>query len=698
MLSHVLDRISFWALFLVIVLLPLFVLPFTNIPIEISKGLLMVVGLSVSIIFWTLARFFDGEIVLPRSSLLLSGFAMSLVFFLSAIFSTTPKVAMFGTMLDVGSFWFMFATFLLMLFSALVVMRDSGNAKKIFLGIIISSSAVLLFQVIHLFFPGALSLGLLPQKMDNVFGSWNSFGILAGFSSIISLFLLEFFSMSGGVKWFLGGLVLFATAVVALVNFPFVWGLLGVSALIIFVYKISFYSKLGAQASKADFPIFSLIVMMASLLFFMSGQFIGGYIPNKLGLVNIDISPTFKATTLVTKSVLAKDPVLGMGPNRFADAWALYKPASINTSSFWDTAFNSGSGLLPTFASTTGGLGLLSLLVFFGLFLTVGLKSLFATLQHGTNQEITAFFVASLYLFVSSLFYVPGSAVILLAFAFAGIFVGLYSTVHRNGKISLMFLQDPRKGFISIFLLVFVMIAAAALTFRYLEKFASVTHFRSALSSPTIPEAEASIAKALTLHQNDLYLRTYALINILKLNSLVSESKSATDEVKAELQQRFDNAVNGALVAISYNKENYSNYKMLGLVYETVAPLSNAEMYQNAVEAYTAASNLNPGNPGLKLDMARVSLLQKKYKEAKEYSDQALALKADYIDGYLMLSQVNVAEGNRTLAISNAEKALALVSANTDSQTYKDLQSYVNALRNGNTPTAPTVEEEKSDE
>ena len=50
MLSNILDRIAFWSIFVVIVLLPLFFLPFANIPIETSKGLLLVSGLVVSII------------------------------------------------------------------------------------------------------------------------------------------------------------------------------------------------------------------------------------------------------------------------------------------------------------------------------------------------------------------------------------------------------------------------------------------------------------------------------------------------------------------------------------------------------------------------------------------------------------------------------------------------------------------------
>ncbi|MEK7167455.1 MAG: hypothetical protein AAB791_00455, partial [Patescibacteria group bacterium] len=64
MRTNIFDRVSFWSLFFVIILLPFFFLPFTKIPIETSKGLLLVIGLAVCVISWAIARFFYGKISL----------------------------------------------------------------------------------------------------------------------------------------------------------------------------------------------------------------------------------------------------------------------------------------------------------------------------------------------------------------------------------------------------------------------------------------------------------------------------------------------------------------------------------------------------------------------------------------------------------------------------------------------------------
>lgn len=691
MLSNILDRISFWSLFAVIVLLPVFFLPFTKIPIETSKGLLLIVGLVISIIFWTAARFSDGKVTFPRSWILVSGLGVLLAFLLSALFSSTLKTSLFGIMLDVGTFYFMFGAFLLMLVSS-IILKDIKRAKIVFWGVIISSTILFVFQVARLFLPEILSLGLLGGNTDNVLGSWNALGLFAGFSAIMSLFLIEFFSISKKAKWLLSVLILLSVILIAAVNFPLVWVLLGIFSLIVFVYKVSlsFSARLLAPeeaGEKKNFPVFSFAVVMISLLFFVSGQFIGSILPNTLGLSNLEIRPSFSATMQVTGGALMQDPIFGVGPNKFQAVWAMYKPAVINGTQFWDTSFNSGSGLLPTFASTTGGLGIIALLAFFALFIFFGIRAIFSSIKNNMNWEIVMFFVASLYLFVSAFFYSTGGVMFLLAFAFTGVFIGLSSSIRQDGEISVSFLDDPRKSFVSILFLVIIMIATAAIGFKYIERFASVSYFANTLSATTMEEAEDSILKALSLHQNDLYLRTYAQVYLSKINSIISENTSATslsDEKKALLQESFNQAVAGAQGAVSYDKMNYLNYTSLGSVYSTVGGLGVADAYQNAIKAYEEASLLNPQNPGIKLAIAGVYNADKKTKEAKDYANQALTLKGDYIEALLTLSQLEKNDGNNTLAISYAEKALFLLPNN------KDLAQYVNSLKNPSSASSAT--------
>lgn len=696
--SNIFERLSFVSLFLVVVLLPIFFLPFNNIPIEISKGILLVLGLALCIIFWAIARFLDGRIVFSKSPLLLSGLGIVLVFLLSALSSKNPQVSLFGTMFDIGSFWFIFSAFVLMFMSS-IIFRTPKRAKIALLGVILSSALVLIFQSFHLFMPAILSLGVLTNKISNVFGSWNALGLFAGFSGLMFLLVVEFFPISKTEKPILTIFILLSILLAAAVNFPLVWILLGVSSLIIFVYKVSVtfqkrtedrngeYVENGELAHAGDgekhFPLISFVVVIIALLFFLSsGRPVATFIPNYLEISNTEVGPSLGSTVSVTKGVLVKNPVFGIGPNRFGEAWAMYKPQSINDTQFWDVSFGSGSGLLPTLIATTGGLGLLAWFVFFVLFLVIGVRSVFFSIKNGVNWEMMAFFVLSLYLFISSFFYFTGAVIFLLAFAFTGIFIGLAGS--NSGKeASILFLNDHRKSFFTIMALILVVIFSVAISFKYMERFTSIAYFGKARLAPTFPEAENFINKALSLYSNDLYLRTHSQIYLVKLDSLVQKGETLSDAEKADLQTSFDQAINSAQRAIAYNPSNYINFQLLGSIYQAIGTLGATDAYGQAFLAFQTASSLNPLNPGLKLAMASVSFLDGKVQEAKDYANLALSLKPDYIDALLTLSQIAKSEGDNTGAISYAERALAI--APTD----ENLIKYVNSLKNG--ASAPTI-------
>jgi hypothetical protein len=610
---------------------------------------------------------------------------MVLVFFISAFFSTARQVSFFGTMFDIGSFWSMVAFFVLMLALSISI-KNNQKAGQILLGLVISGAVILIFQVAHLFYPAALSLGVLGDKTSSIVGSWNVFGIFAGFFSILAIFIMEFFPISKLQKVILGVLVFLAVFIIAAVNSSLVWALLGFFSLLIFIYKVALSFNENKEAHlNINFPITSFIFILIPLLFFMSGQFIGGYIPNKLGLSNLEISPSFTATMSVAKSAIMKDPVLGIGPNRFGDIWSMYKPIGINNTPFWDTRFDFGSGLLPTLAATTGVLGILSLLAFLFVYLLTGVTSIFLAFKNSNNQMVPLYFLLSLYLLVAAFFYPVGMVLFALAFACIGIFVGLFNSSISGGEINVSFSNNPKKSMISLLLLVAVMVTSFILAFKYVERLASVSYFSKALNAETIDLATVGIGNANLLYQNDLYLRSYSQVYLLKLNSLISKGSSLTDEEKASLQGNLDEALKGANSAILFNKENYQNYTMSGSVFNMLASLGVEGSSDKAIEAYKQASLLNPLNPGIQLALARSSFANGKVKEAKDYANAALALKADYIDAYIVLSQIAKSEGSNSSALSYAEKALSLAPAD------KDLIKYVNSLKGGSSTTESTT-------
>jgi hypothetical protein len=533
---------------------------------------------------------------------------------------------------------------------------------------------------------------MLADKTGNILGSWNALGIFAGFSCLMFLLVIEFFPISKFEKIFLQIFVALSVLLAACVNFPLVWILLGISSLIIFVYKVSITLHRGENEEEHDhksFPLTSFIVMLIAVVFFISsGSYISNFIPNHLQISNTEIGPSFSATMSITKGVLfSKHFILGIGPNRFGEAWGMYKPAIVNNTQFWGTSFDSGSGLLTTMTATTGLLGILAWAVFLVLFLIIGLKSVFSSIKNKANWEMMAFFILSLYLFISSFFYFTGSVIFLLSLVFTGVFIGL-ATSNSNRELSISFLNDHRKSFFSILILIVLVVLSIAIAFKYIERFASVAYFGKAISTQTEAVAENNINEAIALYPNDLYLRTSAQIYLVKLNTIASKGSTLSDQDKADIKSSFDDAILSAQAARDYDPQNYLNFQLLGSVYQAMGGLGVKDSYSNAIAAYESASSLNPLNPGLKLSIAGASFLNGDVQGATTYAQAALNLKPDYVDALVTLSQLAKSQGNTNSALSYAQAALALTPTNDPS--YKTLSQYVDSL-NGSSASATST-------
>jgi len=684
MFSNISDKIAFYALLATLVLLPIFILPGSQVSVESSKGFILVLGLAVSFIAFLIAKLRTGKIEIPRSWLLLTGFFILLVTLVSALGSSSSGMSFFGIMFDIGTFWFMLVAVVLMFLSALIV-REEKHARTILLGISLSLALVFVFQILRFLSPEFFSLGLFTSKTGNLIGSWNSFGLMAGFAVIFSVFLVEFFRVSKSLKWILGILILLALFLVATVNFSIIWQIIGIFSLIIFVYKISIFQPDEENSDHKGFPVLSLILVLCSLLFLISPGLIGNFLPNTLDIQRVEVRPSLSGTLDVSTQILSENPLFGIGPNRWSDAWALYKPVEINNTQFWDVAFSTGSGLIPTVASVSGGFGLLAWLLFIVFILLNDFKILFESIKHRTNFTSVAFFLGGIYFLVASFFYTSGIVIFLLLFAFLGIFIGL-SRNSEDKIITINFAEHPKSKFFGILILVLLMLAATGGAFKYTERFFSAVFWSKTFSSEDIAQAENRISRSLALHQNDVYLRTLIQVYFARLNSAVNQETPLTEEEQALIQAGFETSLNAAARAIQYNPDNYLNYQALGLLYATAAGSGASDVYIQAVEAYTKASELNPLNPRLKLEIARAYFGANDIDNAREFTNEALALSPSYIDALLAMAQIENQAGNKAEAVSYAEQALLL------SPTNENLTAFVEALKSGRLPDLPVPE------
>ncbi|KKQ35772.1 MAG: hypothetical protein US50_C0005G0008 [Candidatus Nomurabacteria bacterium GW2011_GWB1_37_5] len=674
--TSVLDRISFYSLLTTISLLPFFFLPYFQFSLPVGKGVLVSIGLVISVFFWFLARMVDGKIDFPKSPLILTGFILATVSLLAAIFSPNKILSIWGNAFEMDSFFYLFVL-MIGLFLSSYYFSDKRNLSKFYIFIFVSFLISGLFMIVNLF----VNLGTIAPNFfsgissSNLIGSLNDLAIFSGLILLICLFAFENLPSNPTIKILLTIFSILSLFFLSLADYQAVWIILGILSIVMFVLGFSRIHS-GSTDSKR-WPVFPLIIFLISLFFILSK---GSFVAKMLNVQNLDVRPSISLTGEIIGRAWSNNPLVGAGPGRFVNSWLSYKSSEINNTVFWDTNFNFGFGLIPSFLVTTGVLGGLSWLLFL-VFLVLVLKRAFSSKikDNFTNFIMTTSAFAAIYLWIFAIIYVPSNVVYTLAFIFSGAVIGILVSTKDIKSVNLQFLKDPRLSFFSILLLVILMIGSATLTYKFIQKFASMIQFNSAVilsrDEAKFDLVESKLIKAIELSKNDLYMRSLSEYYLLKLNNLVKNATAADEATKNNIQDAFSKAEQSAAMAINSDKTNYLNYLTLATLYENVASLQVPNAIENAKAAYGEAKKLNPLNPGIDLKLARLALAEKNNTDAIKLIDESLVKKPNFVDAYVLKAQIYYSEGDKNLAIQNLQTALSFDPQN------KDLKSNLEALK-----------------
>ena len=658
------DGVSSSLLFFLGLLVPIFFLPIFNISPDVSKSVLISTFVTVAFFLWLIARLKDGRFVFPRSIILGSGAVLSLVFFFSAIFSEAPKVSFVGIGYEVGTFTSILILYLLMFLSA-IFFQKGKRIVQLYSVVLLSAVIVFLYQLLRFVFLsfGLPFAGVFASLPENLIGKWADMSIFFGLVAILSLVTLELKKPSRKMKLILQSILAVSIFVLVLVNMQLSWIIVGLFSLVIFVYSISFGSSGGAKGSERKIPAIPFAILLLSLFFVLAGGALGDIIYSFLNIPQEVIRPSWGQTIEVAKSALVENPVFGAGPNRFENIWLLFKPTEVNISPLWNTNFGAGVGLIPSFMIVTGGLGILAWLAFLGSFIYRGVRSIFLVrIEASSHYAVLSSFLASLYLWIFSFFYVPNVTIVFLAFLMTGVFVASLTQAKIIKNHNFSFLEDPRIGFVSVLVLILLIISSVAGGYLLFQKFLSVGYFqRSAVAfsvEGNLDKAEQNIVRAIRLSKNDLYYRTLSEMNLTRIGFVLSQGGISNETIRTQFQNVSQSAVQSAINATDIDKSNYLNWMMLARVYGSLMQLGAPEgFYESAKQSYEKALALNPRSPGIALAQARLEITAGDKKLARGYIAKALNLKNNYTGAIFLLSQIQADEGNLDDAIASVEAA-----------------------------------------
>ena len=675
--KSLLEKIIVGILLGLVFLIPIFFLPIDGISSAFAKNIF----LSFTVIFaFILALFLwmkQEIVVLPKSPIFAALFFLIAVYAFSSFISGSFSNSFFGageeiitsvTLLVLGILLFLFAVFF----------RTKERVFYAFVAFFISSIFVFLFQIFHFIFPDLTVFAGIPSvKTANLIGRWSDLGIFSGIIAILALVTIEKMPYIG--KVIRGALYVFLAVALFFYGIIFYsnsWAILGAVTLAISIFIFFHTAHVQAEnisITKKWLLTPSFIVAMFSLLL----VFVGTPVNTKLFEVfNIppvqDVRPSWAGTYQVSRGLFeegTRDAIFGVGPNRFFIPWQKYRPSEVNYTPWWGVDFNEGIGTIPSSLVSTGIVGFSAWIFFLISFFFGGLfafKKKFGQMDEIMQYVSTASFASASYCWIAIFLNTVGVVPFVFAFVFTGLFLGVLSASGSPQVRDYNYLKNPQKGFTSVVILLLLLGLSGGLGYVTLQRTRSFFAYQDALSAGengNLEKADMEFKKAINLASSDAYYRSFSTLNSYRAQQLISRTDLSPDDLRAQFGMNFQASIDTAQKAIAIDDANYLNWVTLGNAYSLLIPLNikdvSDDAYVRAKKAYEEAVKLNPHNPQILYMLAHVAMSKNQPDEAISYAKRALALKSDYSDALIFLSQIEEGRGNLKAALAIMEESYA---------------------------------------
>lgn len=620
----------------------LFLLPFIFVPVagwSVSVGRVVIVALLVGVAGAAVlgTRHAKG-LLIPKihSALLL---AILAVLILSTVFSEAISTSLFGTSLEVGTFFSTVVALALALLAP-IVLSSRKSLVYALMALLAGGVVLALFHIIRFIFGfETLSFGYFPIASSTPAGSWNDLGLFFGVTYLLSLTGMVFGRLRGPVLAVLGGVLVVSLLFVTLVNAQFLSFMLALATLILVAILFSTqYDPMWPPA------VGSLLLLITVVLFAVPLSNING---DLFGASYTEVRPGWTSTQHMLGAGLGdvKNATLGMGPNTFTYLWQAERTDEIIRSNLWSIDFAYATGLIPTFAVT---LGLLITLLMLGYAGYLGFQVSQAMQREDGDPLLVSVAlssgVAALFLWVFAIFDVFSITLFLLMFALSGIAMAAFAQLDRVATVSVR--STTRLGVLakataSSLCVGVVLIALVLGTSRTIYG-QGVIQANSAESIDGIVAAQKKVRLASQLERNDDFARTEAKLGLLRIQEFLAREDTDERDMPAlkEAARITQQAVNRAR---EMNPRGYLNWVRSGLVFETLGILEMNDAFDVAEQSYARARELNPTNPEIILMQTRLAQLRGNSEEAAKFAKEAVELKPNYADAYLLQSDIALA-------------------------------------------------------
>lgn len=387
------------------------------------------------------------------------------------------------------------------------------------------------------------------------------------------------------------------------------------------------------------------------------------------------ILPGYLDSWSIAADTLKTNPMLGIGPGNYVQAFSKSKPLSFNQSVAWDIRFGTATNQLFTIITEVGILGLVTLL---------GMLIFFLKKVNSEKPEYIALAVMAL-------------AFLLVPFSYSLLFVFFFylSSINDSKSEYGIGVSEKREGNVAPVLLITLpllgLIGAAAffatgtiISEYYFAK--SIQAYRNAEGEPAYNNIYSAIRFTPGIDRYHLIAST---INV-QLSQSIAAQENLTDDDKNLLVQLIQQGISEAKAATTLNPQRAVNWENLANIYRDVVPFAEGAG-DFAITSYSQAIALEPINPNLRIALGGIYYSAQQYDEASRIFELAVLAKPDFANAHYNLAMAYNKNGEADKAKQQFEFTLSLL--NKDSNDYQIVQKEMENMENSQKQEEQVVEE-----
>lgn len=702
-LSQVIDSIISFLLLFVAGLTPVLFLNQMTEFYEMPKLVFLIVSGVLLLGLWIFSWILKGKVQITRTPLDIPLLLLLGIVLVSTYFSNSQYQSIYGNFPRVHGSAVSWVVYIIMYFVAVSNLKNLTRIRTFLYVLYGSSAAVALISVFSFF---GIYLPFQFAQSANFAPTGSTFSTLSLLLLMLPLPLLSIVSPNKMLPQpvALAASILFAVTIVLIGSIPTYIALAVVFVLCFLITK----PHKNARFRKA-LPMFATPAIVAALVLALAYiPFPGNPLHSLQNAFPKEIQLPFAVSWKVSASAFRDAPLVGTGPATYLFDFTNYKPLEFNLLDYWNFNFDTAYNEFLQVWGTMGLLGLLALVIIVLVVLNSARRNLSVHLasEDNTIPALSPAFAISSLVAILLLFLHVTTLVSVIAtlFVFAVLMASQRHIRERVISLSMGLKASTadNKQFDLLPVIVFVVFIVAAVPVLYQTYNATAADYwhRQALVQATqsgnltytyLQRAE-TLNPVIDLYRIDMAQTNFALANAIATQKGPTEQNpqgTLTDQDRRTIQTLLSQAINEGRVAVALSPLSARNWEVLAAIYRNITGVAqNALTF--SLDAYGRAIQRDPLNPALRISVGGIYYQAQNYDLAIRFFSDAANLKPDNANAFYNLAVALRDKGDLQNAKLVADRAVALLAENRESQGFKtatELVADIDARIAGTTPT-----------